>query len=212
MPVNYQNGKVYKIVSNQTDKVYVGSTTQSLARRKSKHMSNFKMWKSGHYKNITSFEIIKLGDCQVILIENYPCNSKEELESRERYWIESLNCVNKVIPTRTPQEYREVNKEKIRCEQAVRNKRSYTQNKTKIDQQNKKYQLDHIDEIKQHKSRQFVCCCGVTFTHSNRARHSKTIKHNDFMAMYHDAKLHDPAFFEAIDNWHQSKIYQQKHM
>lgn len=47
------------------------------------------------------------GDYDIILLEDYPCNSKNELHSRERYYIE-LNIsivVNRCIPTRTEKEY-----------------------------------------------------------------------------------------------------------
>ena len=30
---DYQKGKIYKIISNETDDVYIGSTTQSLSLR-----------------------------------------------------------------------------------------------------------------------------------------------------------------------------------
>lgn len=31
--VNYGNGKIYKIVSNQTENVYIGSTTKNISVR-----------------------------------------------------------------------------------------------------------------------------------------------------------------------------------
>ena len=34
---NYQNGKIYKIHSYQTDDIYIGSTTNTLSRRFSEH-------------------------------------------------------------------------------------------------------------------------------------------------------------------------------
>ena len=40
--VNYSNGKIYKIVSNNTDKIYIGSTTVKLAVRKARHIQSIK--------------------------------------------------------------------------------------------------------------------------------------------------------------------------
>ena len=37
----YNNGKIYKIVSDSTDKIYVGSTTQPLSKRHYEHKKNF---------------------------------------------------------------------------------------------------------------------------------------------------------------------------
>ena len=47
------------------------------------------------------FEKYGLDGVIIILIETYPCNSKYELEAKERWYIEHNECVNMVIPTRT---------------------------------------------------------------------------------------------------------------
>lgn len=44
---------------------------------------------------MTSFELIKYDDAKIILLENYPCNNKEELLSKEQDWIDKIqNNVN----------------------------------------------------------------------------------------------------------------------
>ena len=41
--VNYEKGKIYKIVCNTTGEIYIGSTTkQTLAQRLSQHVSQYK--------------------------------------------------------------------------------------------------------------------------------------------------------------------------
>ena len=42
--MDYKNGKIYKIVSDLTDKIYIGSTTQPLYKRHSKHKGNYKQY------------------------------------------------------------------------------------------------------------------------------------------------------------------------
>ena len=37
---------------------------------------------------------------EIFLIESYPCNSKDELIARERYYIETMECVNKTMKQR----------------------------------------------------------------------------------------------------------------
>ena len=69
---------------------------------------NFKRYENGKGSYVTSFEILKEGEIDIILIENYPCKSKEELLKRERYWVERLKCVNKALPIRSKKEYREI--------------------------------------------------------------------------------------------------------
>ena len=107
---NYQNGKIYKITSLHTDKCYVGSTTlKYLSSRLGGHKQDLKRG-----KNVSSKYILEFGNCKIVLLELYPCNSKDELLARERYYIENFDCVNKKIPGRTMKEYVEDNKECIK--------------------------------------------------------------------------------------------------
>ena len=76
---DYKNGKIYQIWSPNTDKVYIGSTTQPLHKRFYEHKS--KVTKPDHYR--ASCEVIKAGDAKIELIEEYPCENKMELERRE---------------------------------------------------------------------------------------------------------------------------------
>jgi hypothetical protein len=99
--VNYQDAKIYKLASYQTDDIYIGSTCGRLSKRFNAHKTNFK--KNGH---ISSKELMKYSDCKIILIENWPCNDINELKKRERYHIENNTCVNKYIPGRTDKERR----------------------------------------------------------------------------------------------------------
>jgi hypothetical protein len=82
--VNYQIGKIYKIVCNITDECYIGSTCEpTLAMRLSKHVACYKRWKSGNCGKVTCYDIIDRGDYKILLIECFPCNNKDELNSRE---------------------------------------------------------------------------------------------------------------------------------
>jgi hypothetical protein len=110
---DYSQGKIYKIVCNITDEIYIGSTKEKyLTRRLQKHKSYVNENLKNPKRNMpTSSQILKRGDFQIVLIENYPCKTKYELESRERYWIENTDCVNILVPTRTTKEKREAEPE-----------------------------------------------------------------------------------------------------
>jgi hypothetical protein len=142
---DYQLGKIYKLVGN--GKVYVGSTTRPLlCQRMSEHRSKCKLWKKGTNKTYTtSFECLEDPKCYIELLEVYPCDSRDELHKCERKWIEALECINKVIPTRTVKEYdkiyREQNKERI--------KKEYEKNKEQISQQKKEYYQINKDHFQQ---------------------------------------------------------------
>ena len=54
------NGKIYKIVDNTNNNIYIGSTCEStLTKRLSKHKSDYKRYVDKSIKYTTSFEIIK---------------------------------------------------------------------------------------------------------------------------------------------------------
>ena len=93
-----QKGNIYKLVSFQTDKCYIGSTTVDyLSKRLSQHKHDFK-----RNRPLSSMEITQFDDCEIVLIENCTCNDSYELRARERYHIEQEpNCVNKLIPSIT---------------------------------------------------------------------------------------------------------------
>jgi hypothetical protein len=94
--VNYQLGKIYKIVDLDSNECYVGSTREpTLARRLANHVSDYKQYLKGNGSNISSFIILAMDDYDIVLLGKYPCNSKDELHARERYYSQLLPCVNK---------------------------------------------------------------------------------------------------------------------
>ena len=119
--MNYQNGKVYKIESHLGDKVYIGSTTKKyLSQRMTAHRKNYNQWKN-HKRDLTTsflmFDEYGIENCNIVLLESYPCNSKDELTKQEAHHIRTTKNVNKVIPGRTEKQYYQDNKELI-CNQS----------------------------------------------------------------------------------------------
>jgi hypothetical protein len=99
--VNYQDGKIYKIVCNVTGKVYIGSTTKLLAERLRGHCKDFQNYQDGKGHYVTSSIVLENNDYDIHLIENYPCKYKHELLIRERNFAETLDCVNVLCPIRS---------------------------------------------------------------------------------------------------------------
>jgi hypothetical protein len=104
---NYQLGKIYKIVCNTTGLAYYGSTCEpTLARRLAGHVETYKLRKTDKKWNYTtSYEVLENDDYEIVLVELAPCNSKMELHQKERHHIETNDCVNKSIPTRSYTEW-----------------------------------------------------------------------------------------------------------
>lgn len=180
--VNYGNGKIYKIVSNQTDKVYVGSTTKKyLSQRIDEHRSRFRAWKRNTYHYVTSFDIIQYDDAEIILIENAECKSKDELHARERHWIDQLDCVNKNIPGRGRKEYIKEYCKKNREKLCQTKKRYYTENNEKIKKKSNRYYENNKNNILQRLQKKDSCICGIVVSHGHRSRHNKSVKHKQWI-------------------------------
>jgi hypothetical protein len=135
----YQRGKIYKIWSPNTERIYIGSTTEStLAKRMAKHRADYQRWKEGHRQFITSFVLLNQPECQIQLLEVYPCNSKDELRAQEQFHIDAnaAACVNKykAFYDGTTQNY---------------NKEYYLQNQNKIKQKSAEWYSAHKPEAKQ---------------------------------------------------------------
>ena len=114
--MDYANGKIYKIVCNITGEVYIGSSTQPLAKRLYHHKKKT--------NECSSKQIIDRGDYVIVLIEAFPCANRNELFQRERYHFDLIPNINKQRPFTTEQErieenssqckaYREANNEAI---------------------------------------------------------------------------------------------------
>ena len=105
---NYQNGKIYIITGSETEKVYLGSTVKYyLSNRLNSHRQD---------KDCSSQIIIDNNkEHNIVLLETYPCNSKNELLWRERYWYDLLKniVVNKNYPIATKEEIRAKKKIKV---------------------------------------------------------------------------------------------------
>ena len=109
----YQNGKIYLIYSKDYPLIYYGSTCKTLDERMGVHENNYKCFMGGKHNYVTSFEIITLGNYDILLVEDFPCNSRAELDKREVKYIKNnyCLCVNKNIPGRTIKEWNEDNRE-----------------------------------------------------------------------------------------------------
>ena len=116
---NYQNGKIYKLVNDVDNDIYVGSTTTSLSMRKSKHVNSAKTRSDRCvYEHLNE---IGWDNVKIILIENFPCDSREELVARERYWFEQLQpTLNIQCPGRNKKEWNIAYYEKIKQRQALK--------------------------------------------------------------------------------------------
>ena len=195
MPINYELGKIYKINDNTNEKIYIGSTCDTtLSRRLAGHKCNYNTYLKGKCNYITSVEILQNNNYDIILIENFPCNNKDELTARERYHIQNNHCVNKMIPGRSQNEYKQDNRETIlkqNKEYYINNKEKisemckthYIDNKEKYLQYNKEYYQTNKDKINEQSSTKYHCECGSNICKSTKYKHIKSLKHQKYLAL-----------------------------
>jgi len=187
MPKDYTQGKIYRIVS-KSGQQYVGSTTETLSRRLTRHRWYIKNPRS---QGITSLKILRDDpEAKIVLIENYPCQNSEELHKRERFWIEHIEggCVNIVHPTRTIREYQIDNKEKVK----IWKKNDRERRKNIISQKQKEYRDRNKKQITQRQSiyyntkktillQKVKCQCGREIVKCSLKRHQKSKIHLDLI-------------------------------
>ena len=100
MPQDFQKSKIYAIKCKERDDCYIGSTTRSLYVRMGEHRADFRLVSNGRklYKKNTAMLITQYPSAYIELIEEFPCNSKEELHKREFEIICQTKCVNRINP------------------------------------------------------------------------------------------------------------------
>ena len=145
---NYSKGKIYKILNNIDDEIYIGSAVEALSLRMAKHRScatrysNLKV--HSHMRNIG------IDNCYIELVENYPCNDIYELRAREGHFIRESGTLNRLIAGRTFKQYYQDNKERFKQYQEYnkehikhRTKQYYEDNKEHLLNYTKQYKEEH---------------------------------------------------------------------
>ena len=206
--VDFKEGKIYRLVCNTTGQQYIGSTTQILSQRLGGHKSQYKRFVEGKSTiQVTSFNILSKNNFEMILIEEYPCENKNQLERRERHFIETMECVNKVKPSQTKEEliewhkqyyqdnieqikerlkqYRYDNKEELNeyqkqhyHEYKVQKKQYRQKNKEKINEYSQTYRQENKGKI----TALIKCECGGQYQYKSKSQHFKTHKHKNWVS------------------------------
>lgn len=184
---NYQLGKIYKVVCNVTGLVYIGSTCEpTLARRLAGHVGNYRSFLKGKTNYTSSFKIIENSCYDIILVEKYPCNSKDELYARERYWTSQIDCVNQLKNQglqlelglkEYKKQYYEVNKDTFK----EYNKQYRENNKNVLTEYHNQYYKANKNAINEYQKHKHACKCGGSYTTVHKAKHLRSQIHQDYV-------------------------------
>ena len=153
MNINY--GNIHKIICFDTNKIYIGSTTQNLENRLSQHKWFYNQYLHGGNQYYSSFEILKNNNYEIRLIERCPI---DELKMKEKFYIKYLiDVINNNIPCRTTKEYYLDN---------IVNYKQYYQ-RVKNNERFKKV---------------YKCGCNGKYTLNNKRHHFETEKHKKYIS------------------------------
>ena len=95
---------------------YIGSTTVGLSSRLAQHRRNYLNYKDGLYHFVSIYDLFDkygLENCKIELVEEAPCETKEQLRKIEGQHIRNEECINKRIEGRTDKEYYQENRIKL---------------------------------------------------------------------------------------------------
>ncbi len=88
---DFSKGKIYKLVSNLTTDIYIGSCLVDLSKRLSGH-------KNASNPCVSKKMFENNAIVTIVLIELYPCENKNLLKARELHYITTMICINKNKP------------------------------------------------------------------------------------------------------------------
>jgi hypothetical protein len=147
---NYATGKIYRLISKQTDDVYYGSTCSTLAQRLAEHRYAFRH--PEERLQCSSKELVKYTDVKIRLVEDFPCERREQLVAREQHFIDLNTCVNKhtAFGVRGAVQYERTDNSK--------------------------------ENFKRWSATPFTCECGSTVRTDYALKHEKTLKHQRWVA------------------------------
>ena len=181
---DYSQGKIYKVWSPNCEKVYYGSTTNSLTARMSQHK---------HPSNLsTSKHIVDAGGADIKLIETFSCLDKYELEDREAEIMlaDWEGCVNEMVPGAIrraggEKEYKKKHYEENAVKISVYQREYNEKNAEKLRVQHKEYREKNAVRIKAYREKiatKINCECGGRYTYANRKQHIMTKMHKAYIS------------------------------
>jgi hypothetical protein len=165
--IDYSKTIIYKLVCRDLSvkELYVGATT-NWVNRKGSHKCRCTNENNKKY-HLKVYQYIRANgsweNWNMIMVEEYSCETEHESAKRERHWTETLGAtLNSNTPSRTYTEYCEENKEQINKRQI-----KYTeQNKELISKKNKE---------------KITCICNSVCSRASIPSHNKTQKHINFL-------------------------------
>ena len=141
----------YKIVCNETKRIYVGSTILPINARLNQHERNFRKYQNERYSFTTSYIIFERKNYTIELIDTVVCVDKKHRDTLETLHILNEGGVNRILPGRARNNINPVFDEKQKEKEK--------------------------DEEKQNDNNRMLCVCGGVYKKTTKLKHFKTKRH-----------------------------------
>jgi hypothetical protein len=157
-------GRIYRIINTQSDICYIGSTFNSTRDRFRAHKNSYQEWLNNKHGEIAIYPYFKeygVEKFKIVLVKEYEVVDRLHLKTYESLWINKFRktCVNKNNPFRIKK---------------LSDKHRNEKNKEK------KYEWYENNKAKY--SKKITCECGSTHRHGSKARHHRTMKHQEWLS------------------------------
>jgi len=169
---DYSKGKIYMIEPTceyEEGDIYYGSTIRPLSERMNDHRKNINPCKSK-----ILFDKYGVENCRIVLVEEFPCDNREQLNRQEGEHQRENKCVNKHIAGRTKIEYYNENADKIKEQM----KEYREANADKIREHKKDYREENADKIREHKKEYREANKGKIKEHKKEYREANKVQIN----------------------------------
>lgn len=192
-----KTGRIYKIIPNEGNEIYVGSTFNRLSDRFRRHKIDYKQWKLGKKDGCSVFELFdkyEVDKCEIMLIKEYEVVDREHLEMYETLWIYKMKSVNKLMPFGKGIKELEKRKMRLYCAQY------YQTNKERLDKKKKEYYEATKDRFAQH------------YKEYNKKRNSQRVKCPICDTIMNRSRIHIYIyFFYCLIEYYRITSANQKH-
>ena len=182
--MGYDKAKIYQLVNDITDDIYIGSTCQPLSKRMAEHRISMRSSRDHHIKLYQKMIEIGVEHFRIELIKECPCENIEQLRAIEGKYIREMGTLNSHIAGRTSSDYKKEFKERY-----IPTYQSYRENnRDLLNEKNRIYYNERSETIcAKHRQRyneitsvKMTCdVCGTVHNKKNKPLHLRSKKHQE---------------------------------
>ena len=182
---DYAKSKVYILQNSANEIAYIGSTVCELSKRMGEHRSNTKQPEKMNRPLYVAMREIGIQNFWITLLEEYPCENKNQLHKREGWHIQNHDgeLYNLCVAGRDAKMYREEPANKEKAKEYMKNYNS--ENVENIKEKAMMYRKINADKITKNKQIYYATPAGKRCSSKGSAKYNakpevKAAKHTKY--------------------------------